>query len=231
MKTYICKNCLKTFEVNDKRGATFCSRTCWQSHKQNPINSPRYYRCLFCKKEGIGHRKTQKFCSSKCEINYRYAHGFQASTEAAHESIKINGQPKHRGKPAPWINGPNADAIKKKISKSKKGKQVPKLQGSNHWNWKGGVDKGIWFTLDYKMWRKAVFARDGYTCVKCGDNKGGNLEADHIESRALHPELIYELSNGQTLCKPCHIEKTKKDIVLIRQELPHLVNQYSVLAS
>jgi 5-methylcytosine-specific restriction endonuclease McrA len=60
--------------------------------------------------------------------------------------------------------------------------------------------------LPFKRWRKAVFQKDNYTCKKCGDNQGGNLEAHHIKSFALHPELRYDVNNGLTLCKKCHKE-------------------------
>lgn len=52
-------------------------------------------------------------------------------------------------------------------------------------------------------WRKSVFERDNYTCQFCGI-RGTYLEADHIKPWAYFPELRYELSNGRTLCKPCH---------------------------
>lgn len=55
----------------------------------------------------------------------------------------------------------------------------------------------------YRDWRKAVFERDNYVCQDCGA-KGGYLTAHHIKSWAKYPELRYELSNGKTLCEPCH---------------------------
>jgi hypothetical protein len=59
---------------------------------------------------------------------------------------------------------------------------------------------------EYKQWRKLVFERDKYTCVFCG-KIGGELHADHIKPFSKYPELRLELSNGRTLCRPCH-EKT-----------------------
>lgn len=55
----------------------------------------------------------------------------------------------------------------------------------------------------YKDWRVTVFKRDNFTCVQCG-TRGGYLHADHIKSFARFPELRLEVSNGQTLCVPCH---------------------------
>lgn len=148
--------------------------------------------------------KEDNFCSAKCSINFRLSRGWKPNTKAAHEALRKKGRPDRLGKPAPWITQANADIIKQKISKAKTNKRIPKLQGNKHWNWKGGVDKGIWFTWEYKQWRKAVFERDNYTCVWCGDNKGGNLEADHIKPKSLFPELVFDINNGRTLCKGCH---------------------------
>lgn len=58
-------------------------------------------------------------------------------------------------------------------------------------------------TLEYQNWRRAVFARDGYVCQSCGQ-RGGRLNADHIRPWVSHPDLRYEVSNGRTLCAPCH---------------------------
>jgi hypothetical protein len=55
----------------------------------------------------------------------------------------------------------------------------------------------------FKAWRKIVFARDDYTCMLC-DKRGGDLEPHHIIPRRDSKELIYEVSNGATLCKTCH---------------------------
>ncbi len=60
----------------------------------------------------------------------------------------------------------------------------------------------------YKKWRKSVFERDGYACVECGDKSAVGhrvrLNADHILPFASHPELRLEVSNGRTMCEPCH---------------------------
>jgi hypothetical protein len=53
----------------------------------------------------------------------------------------------------------------------------------------------------YRKWRKTVLIRDGI-CQICGSMK--NLEVDHIMPYSTHPELRFEVSNGRTLCRPCH---------------------------
>lgn len=88
---------------------------------------------------------------------------------------------------------------RKKISESRRGEK--------NWHWKGGIssiNKKIRNSFEMKLWRKAVFARDNYTCIWCGDNRGGNLEADHIKPFCDYPELRFSIDNGRTLCKECH---------------------------
>ena len=52
-------------------------------------------------------------------------------------------------------------------------------------------------------WRIAIFNRDAFTCQRCGQ-RGGRLEAHHIRPFKAYPRLRHRLSNGLTLCKPCH---------------------------
>lgn len=96
---------------------------------------------------------------------------------------------------------------KKKISDSKKGKPRFDIRGEKSNLWKGGVDKPnkrIRGSIEYSIWRRAVFERDNWICVWCGQ-VGGKLEADHIKPFAYYPELRFAIDNGRTLCKPCHL--------------------------
>ena len=56
---------------------------------------------------------------------------------------------------------------------------------------------------EYFKWRKAVYKRDGWTCVNCGYT-GNNLHAHHIKSFSKHPKLRFDVNNGETLCRECH---------------------------
>ena len=118
------------------------------------------------------------------------------------------------GKPSP-LKG-----IKMGVS-PKKGKRFPELCGENSPSWKGGLTPILQLLRNcdkYKAWRNDVFVRDNYACIQCGDNKGGNLEADHIIpfSTIFHGHNIkgfyhgldcldlWKVENGRTLCKECH---------------------------
>lgn len=92
---------------------------------------------------------------------------------------------------------------RKKMSIAHKGKNC-------HW-WKHGESrknraerKLIMDGYEYRFWRNGVFKKDNYTCIWCGDSRGGNLEADHIKTWRDYPELRFAIDNGRTLCHKCH---------------------------
>lgn len=106
---------------------------------------------------------------------------------------------------------------------------------STHPSWKGGITPihiAIRNLQERKQWSFQVFKRDNFTCKICGDNKGGNLEADHIKpfskilkrflkkynqfspiedketllDLAVSYKAFWDISNGRTLCHDCHIQ-------------------------
>lgn len=108
-------------------------------------------------------------------------------SEETREKIRLG----HLGKKA-------SEETRKKKSLSQKGEK-----GSN---WKGGISPlniRIRNSIEYKLWREAVFTRDNWTCVWCLI-RGVKLNADHIKPFSLFPELRFALDNGRTLCVPCH---------------------------
>ena len=62
----------------------------------------------------------------------------------------------------------------------------------------------------YKQWREAVLKRDKYTCQYCG-KVGGKLNVHHIKPFSLYPDDRFNIDNGITLCKQCHIELHKSE--------------------
>lgn len=101
--------------------------------------------------------------------------------------------------------------------------------GSSATNWKGGksgLSTAIRNSDQYKVWRAEVYRRDGWTCQTCGyRGHGKDIEAHHIvplkellkEAHlfsgshddkyifALSIPKMFDVSNGITLCGPCHI--------------------------
>jgi len=110
------------------------------------------------------------------------------------------------------------------------------LKGKNNHNWKGGLKPEtaqIRGSKKYQAWRMSVFIRDAFTCQKCGDKTGGNLEAHHKKSfldlicevRKYLPLLplveaamiynpLWDIDNGETLCEKCHGKiKIKRSVI------------------
>lgn len=83
-----------------------------------------------------------------------------------------------------------------------KGKSRPR--GKDSPSWRGGEERYSRINDVYlKTWRKAVYTRDNYTCQYCGA-RGVKLNAHHIKFWRDYPELRYTVSNGETVCIPCH---------------------------
>ena len=57
-----------------------------------------------------------------------------------------------------------------------------------------------------REWRNQVYKRDSYTCQCCGDNRGGNLNAHHLNGHNWNEKYRTSKLNGVTLCKKCHNE-------------------------
>ena len=113
-----------------------------------------------------------------------------------------------------------SESHKNKISKAKIGwkhsiehrmKNSMCHKGSKSHLWKGGItpkNESIRRTIEFRLWRESVFARDNWTCQKCkiksGDGKLVYLQAHHIKSFSDYPELRFAIDNGLTLCRDCH---------------------------
>ena len=95
----------------------------------------------------------------------------------------------------------------KKLSVNHRYKISVSLSGEKAPNWKGGLTKInsiIRGSLKYRLWREAVFKRDGYMCVIGGKEHGSILHADHIKSFSKNIKLRFDVNNGRTLCVACH---------------------------
>jgi hypothetical protein len=193
------------------------------------------YQCVL--NQGFG-----KFCNRSCSAKFYVSHLHNKvvweKISKAKMGVKLSEYHKERmrlskkmhGK-IPWNKGLKATEDKRiKHSTDKaheairgtiawnKGVKMPQISGEKSHLWKGGITserQKIYHSIEYKLWREAVFIRDNYTCVKCL-SRGGKLQADHIKPSAYFPELKFAIDNGQTLCKDCHYLKTWRVDILFR---------------
>lgn len=92
----------------------------------------------------------------------------------------------------------------------RKCKSMPR--GEKHYLWRGGVSNeahNIRASIQIRLWREAVFARDNYICQKTGI-RGEKIQAHHILNFSQYPELRFAIDNGITLSEKAHKEFHKK---------------------
>lgn len=161
--------------------------------------------CLQCHKDIS---KGKKFCSIVC---YRK---FPQSKEIRK---KISDSCKKKGIGKWMIGRERPEHLRIRHSEYMKGV----VASGKHNLWKGGISKktrtfkaNFQNTIEYRLWRTAVFTRDNYICIWCGARNGNGkkieLNADHIQSFAEHPELRLAIDNSRTLCRPCHYKRHSK---------------------
>ena len=188
-------------------------------------------KCEHCNKEFItkSHKKGIKHCSKKCAglcslkhfKGSKYNLGSKYSDERKKKMSVIAKtlglKPPSRTGVSPW----NKDKLWSEETKTKMRKphnitqethqkmsdRAKSRTGANSSNWQGGLVSGnakIRCSVEYKLWRIAVFERDNYQCIWGGKEHGSKLNADHIKPFAHYPELRFAIDNGRTLCVECH---------------------------
>ena len=149
------------------------------------------------------------------------------------DSMKGNQNSKGAKRSKQWI-----DNLKKRNTErivSEETKRKLSLINKGQWlkeknpNWKGGYTEEkrlrdeIEATLEYKLWRTAVFKRDNWTCQTCG-KRGIKLNAHHIKrvidiikeyklktlEDAINCQELWDINNGVTLSVDCHKLAHKK---------------------
>lgn len=62
-------------------------------------------------------------------------------------------------------------------------------------------------TPEYSNWRLNVWARDNFSCIKCGKKRNSEtmINAHHLNSFKNNIEARFDVDNGVTLCEDCHI--------------------------
>lgn len=208
---FICETCKEEFitkKAYKNRIPKFCSMKCYG------ISNRKDRKCPMCGEHVSWDNKT--FCSKECRTKDQKGKKLSEEHKKSLSLAKIGKRPLH------FIE--QAEEIRKKLSKALMGKPQPWMRGKKHPNYvDGGKEKWerqkAMGRVEYKIWRRAVFARDDYTCVIC-HKKGVRLNADHIQPWALFPELRYELSNGRTLCVCCHRKTSTWGSVRRKKQIP-----------
>ena len=199
----ICKSCKKEFLVYPYRkdSAEFCSRNCkgiykrgtkaWNSGKQNKIK----IICKICKTEFKRYPSRKAiFCSPKCQAIDKIG-------------IKNPGLSER-------MKG-NKYALGHIYTKEARQKIGISNSGENCHFWKGNKmaeypkKDRIRKSIEYRIWRNAVFELYDYTCQKTGE-RGGKIVAHHIQNFEDYPDLRLAIDNGIVLTEKSHKEFHQK---------------------
>lgn len=105
-------------------------------------------------------------------------------------------------------SGENHPMFGKKLTAERKKQIGDRHRGANSPNWRGGRTSEamrIRNSPEYSEWRLKVYQRDRFSCIACGyrSRKPRDIRADHFKPFSLFPELIFDVNNGRTLCRPC----------------------------
>jgi 5-methylcytosine-specific restriction endonuclease McrA len=72
--------------------------------------------------------------------------------------------------------------------------------------------KAFYNSMEWKQLRYRILKIRGNRCECCGVGpENGIIQVDHIRPRSIYPELAFEPSNLQVLCKMCNEGKSNTD--------------------
>lgn len=178
-----------------------------------------------------------RFCSRSCAAKFNN-NGLNTQFKKGQKAINPIRKGQHLSSKTEFKKGNKLSEATKAKMKGRipwnKGKEFLQIRGENHPQWKGGrthLCAAIRTMSEYKNWRTKIFKRDKYIC-QCCKYKIRQLQVHHIipfyqilnqyniksleDARAC--SFLWDISNGQTLCVPCH-----------KQTDSYLVNQYTKL--
>ena|SRR3990167_1270432 len=185
-KCGICKNKFKIFYL--------------KNNHQLYCNNCRFKECKICNKEfyiKARAKEIQKFCSKQC--CGQSLKGRKIPKEIVEKTAK-----KNRGrKTGKFIY---CKRCNKKVYKYprdlKHSRSFCSFRCFNKYLTENASPKRNNKIKD-KKWKKKVHKRNNYTCWICGIKK--QLNAHHLKEWAHYPELRFDINNGITLCKVCHM--------------------------
>ena len=212
---YCGKECSKSKSDFEGREHHFCSKECkdkWQKENLLGENNPNYgnHGKLNGEKSPVW-KDVEKVPCDYCGNPIRliggklyYGHHF-CNKECYDKWQKINAL---RGENSPHFGKHLNEETKLKISEANKGRFIgekspcynPNITDEERERRRNG---------EQKQWREDVYERDNYTCQCCGDNKGGNLNAHHLNGHHWDKEHRTDVDNGICLCSKCHKEYHK----------------------
>lgn len=205
-----CNKCGKELEINnfhkDKYSKDGHRNICKECVKENNKNKRLTKTCIFCGKEYKTNFSPQKYCSQECKAEHQKTI-LCGDGNPAWNSQEVKCE--YCGKLLQRCSSRMKSTQHHFCSQECKAEwQHENLCGENNPFYDSSIskeDRENGRLIDgYNYWRYEVYKRDKFTCQCCGDNKGGNLVAHHLNGYNWDKEHRIDVNNGVTLCKSCH---------------------------
>jgi 5-methylcytosine-specific restriction endonuclease McrA len=200
--TRSCAHCRADFTAQAYRAATaiYCSRECHYAASAPRVNTCTECATTFTKKQNP--QAEYRFCSQRCSGQFNNRHLRKDKIEA--NCLECG------------------DLMQLFPYEAENGRRFCSKSCSDRNKDEGKTTEAqrIRASSAYAAWRTQVFERDDFTCQICSQ-RGGKLHADHIKRFSDYPELRLDVSNGRTLCAPCHLATPtfgNRKVVAVAQE-------------
>lgn len=162
-----------------------------------------------------GQKRSVDFCKKRSELARNNGYGKWMTGKKLTEITKKKLSEMHKGNRAyQWKGGKSLCIDCGKLLSNYKAKRCKSCsrKGMRNSAWNGGLtpEKArIRHSIEMRLWREAVFARDNFTCQKY-KTMGNKLRAHHICNFKDYPALRFAIDNGITLSEKAHREFHKK---------------------
>ena len=198
-----CDNCNKVYSKKYNQileGKSFCSKKCLYENTSKQFLKEFESKIgedakSFLEREYIQNKKSFRKISIEIFGDDRYRNSL------ARWCDKLNIKKRHGSEAVEtqWINNPE-----RRKQNSELMRRVMNIEGSK----KDYTIAELRKTSQYQECRLKVYARDNFTCVKCGKPRAYNrkLNAHHLYSFMYNEDLRYDAENGVTLCQSCHMK-------------------------
>lgn len=144
-----------------------------------------------------------RFCSMKCRSAWRTLHFRGDNNPKWREGLVREKNCQNCGNTFSNGSRPITHFSKRKFCSSECAKEgQTRLYGEDNPRWKPDARRKN-RRGRHGSWARAVISRDKATCQRCGATEV-ELHAHHIKPYADHPDLRWDLDNGETLCFKCH---------------------------
>jgi endogenous inhibitor of DNA gyrase (YacG/DUF329 family) len=186
---FTCQQCGVIFSpktYNYEKVYKFCSQKCVHESQRKSITK----KCLYCGNEFVAKQSRinkgfSKFCSKQCARDYQKLQRITVICKTCKKEFSVI---------------PSTIKFGGGIFCSKECSYLDKIKPEKY---ESEQLRRLRLRSNFIEWRNSVYKRDNWKCRKCGKTHT-KIHAHHIIPVSADKTLMYEVSNGITLCQKCH---------------------------